>query len=71
MMKAFPQISWNEYLYERSYAQLQIMSVDSTHTKYLYGIDKKIWENYQEIIKAQQAFERFLSGGNKEKDNNE
>lgn len=61
MMKAFPQITYNEYMYERSYAQLQILAGDSTHVHYFNEKDKKIWENYKKIIKAQNEFESFLS----------
>ena len=38
MLKAFPQMSYNEYMYERSIAQIQFMATDSTHTKYLNKI---------------------------------
>lgn len=70
MMKAFPQITWDEYLYKRSYAQLQIMAMDNTHVKYLKGKDKKIWDNYKEIIKAQTELENLFAN-NRSKINNE
>ena len=60
-MKTFPQITWNEYMYERSIALLRFMAADSTHVHYLKGKDKKLWEAYQESIKAQQSLEKFLS----------
>lgn len=69
MLKAFPQMSWNEYMYERSIAQIQFMATDNTHTKYLKGKDKTMWENYQKMLKAQQQFEAFLNGGKLNNDN--
>lgn len=52
----------NEYLYELSVAQLQLMASDSSHVKYLKGKDKEIWDNYQKILKAQKNFSSFLGG---------
>lgn len=69
IMKNFPQITYNEYMYERSYAQIQFLVGDSTHTHYLKGKDKKIIENYQQILKAQASFDSFLSGGSKHRRN--
>lgn len=63
MMIAFPQMTYNEYLYERSYAQIQFLSNDNTHMKYLKGKDKMIWEEYQKRLKAQRSFENFLTSG--------
>lgn len=63
MLKTFPQMSYNEYMYERSIAQINFMATDSTHVKYLKGKDKKKWENYHEIIKAQNALENFFKSG--------
>ena len=37
------------------------MAVDNTHTKYLKGKDKKAWNDYHNIIKAQEGFEGFLN----------
>ena len=68
-LKAFPQMTWNEYMYERSYAQIQFLANDSTHVHYLKGQDKKIWENYQKMLKAQESFSRFL--GVKDEEDNE
>ena len=61
VMKTFPQITWDEYMYERSIAQLRFMAADSTHVHYLKGTDKKMWESYQEYLKAQHDVEKFLS----------
>lgn len=63
-------MTYNEYMYERSIAQIQFMAKDSTHQKYLSGKDKKIWENYQKMLKAQEAFDNFL-GIKEEQENNE
>ena len=65
-LKAFPQMSYNEYMYERSYAQIQFMANDSTHVHYLKGKDKKIWDNYQKMLKAQESFNAFLGINNNE-----
>ena len=40
-------------MYKRSIAQLRFMTADSTHVHYLKGTDKKMWESYQEYLKAQ------------------
>ena len=53
-------MSYNEYMYERSIAQLQFMATDSTHTKYLSDKDKKKIENYNKRLKAQEALDKFL-----------
>ena len=47
-------------MYNLSIAQIQFMSVDNTHTKYLKGKDKKAWENYKEALKAQQSLDNFM-----------
>lgn len=60
-MKTFPQITWDEYMYKRSIAQLRFMAADSTHVHYMKGHDKRIWENYQECLKGQAEMEKFLS----------
>jgi hypothetical protein len=36
------------------------MAVDNTHTKYLKGNDKKIWNNYKEAYEAQQKYDNFM-----------
>lgn len=59
-MKMFPQITYNEYMYERSIAQIQFMAADSTHAKYLGEEDKKMLEGYKELLKAQEKFMKFL-----------
>ena len=60
IMKMFPQITYNEYMYERSIAQIQFMAADSTHAKYLGEEDKKMLEGYKELLKAQEKFMKFL-----------
>ena len=59
-MKLFPQITYDEYMFERSIAQMQFMAVDSTHTKYLSENDKKMLKDYNELLKAQEKFAKFL-----------
>ena len=61
-------MTYNEYMYERSIAQIQCMAVDSTHTKYLSDKDKKKMENYEKSLKAQEAFEQFLNSGRLEQE---
>ncbi len=42
------------------------MAVDNTHTKYLKGADKKVWETYKAAYESQKKLENFmnsLSGG--------
>jgi len=63
MLKIFPQMTYDEYMYERSYAQIQFMAMDNTHVKYLEGKDKQIWENYQKLLKAQEKFDAFMELG--------
>jgi len=38
------------------------MAVDNTHTKYLRGADKKVWENYKSAYEAQKQLDGFLGG---------
>lgn len=38
------------------------MAVDSTHTKYLKGKDKKTWNNYKSAYEAQKQLENFMGG---------
>ena len=60
-IKAFPQYTLNDYLFKLSVAQIQFMSVDNTHIKYLRGKDKKVWEAYKEAYEAQTKFDSFFS----------
>lgn len=59
-LRAFPQYRLEDYLYKLSIAQIQFMSVDNTHTKYLKGKDKKAWENYKQALETQKKFSNFL-----------
>lgn len=65
-LKAFPNITYDEYMYERSVAQIQLMAADSSHTKYLKGGDKKIWEDHLQYLKSIRHLEYLLGGGNPE-----
>jgi len=38
------------------------MAIDNTHTKYLKGSDKKVWNNYKEAHDAQSKLDNFMSG---------
>ena len=38
------------------------MAIDNTHTKYLHGRDKKVWNNYKEALEAQSKLENFMDG---------
>jgi hypothetical protein len=40
------------------------MAIDSTHTKYLKGSDKKAWNNYKEALEAQNKLENFVGSFN-------
>lgn len=40
------------------------MAVDNTHTKYLKGRDKKVWNGYKEALEAQSKLENFMGGFN-------
>lgn len=35
------------------------MAIDNTHTKYLKGKDKKIWNDYKETFDAQRKLDSF------------
>ena len=59
-IRTFTQYTLSDYMYNLSIAQIQFMSVDNTHTKYLKGKDKKAWENYKEALKAQQSLDNFI-----------
>ena len=52
----------DDYLYRLSIAQIQFMSIDNTHTKYLKGSDKKAWNDYKSAYEAQQKLDNFMSG---------
>ena len=36
------------------------MAIDNTHTKYLRGADKKVWENYKEAYKASKSLDNLF-----------
>lgn len=36
------------------------MSIDNTHTKYLKGHDKKVWNNFKSAYEAQNKLASFL-----------
>ena len=59
-LRTFPQYTLDDYLYRLSLARIQMLECDNTHVKYLKGKDKRIWENYKSIIKAQNEFEAFM-----------
>lgn len=59
-IRAFPQYRLEDYLYNLSAAQIQFMSIDNTHTKYLKGSDKKAWNNFKDAIKAQNKLNAFV-----------
>ena len=46
LMKAYPQLTWDDYLYKYSLARISLMANDSTHMKYLEGKDKDKWERH-------------------------
>ena len=60
----FTQYTLDDYLFNLSVAQIQFMSIDNTHTKYLKGADKKVWNDYKEAYKAQKKLDNFFSGFN-------
>ena len=59
-IRVFTQYTLDDYLFRLSCAQIQFMSTDNTHTKYLQGRDKKAWQNYKEAYDAQKKFETFM-----------
>ena len=63
-LRAFTQYRLDDYLYRLSIAQIQFMTVDNTHTKYLKGADKKAWNGYKEALDAQNKLDNFMSGLN-------
>ena len=40
------------------------MAIDNTHTKYLRGTDKKVWERYKDAYEAQKKLENFMDSFN-------
>lgn len=60
----FQQYTLDDYLYRLSIARINFMSIDNTHTKYLHGADKKVWNNYKEAMEAQAKLGNFMSGFN-------
>ena len=61
-MRAFPQYTLDDYLYKLSAAQIQFMAVDNTHTKYLKGRDKKVWNAYKDAYEASKKLSAFVDG---------
>ena len=47
-----------------SIAQIQFLAVDNTHTKYLKGRDKKVWENYKSALESQKKLENLFESFN-------
>ena len=60
-MRTYTQYTLEDYLYGLSVAQIQFMSIDNTHTKYLHGADKKAWNSYKEAYEAQVKLDNFMS----------
>lgn len=71
LMKAYPQLTWDDYLYRYSLARIALMANDSTHMKYLEGKDKKKWEEYCErnskALKQNESPLSVSEGGKKKK----
>ena len=44
------------------------MAVDNTHTKYLKGTDKKVWNDFKSAYEAQKKLDNFFSNFNVPKD---
>ena len=63
-------MTYNEYMYERSIAQVRLMIAESTRIEYLKGKDKSMCERYQKMLKAQEGFDSFLNA-NSSKENND
>ena len=61
-LRAFPQYTLDDYMYRLSCAQIQFLAIDNTHTKYLRGNDRKVWNNYKEAYEAQSKLDNFMSG---------
>ena len=56
----YHQYTLDDYLYNLSIARISFMAIDNTHTKYLHGADKKVWNNYKEALEAQSKFDNFF-----------
>lgn len=63
-IRVFTQYTLDDYLYRLSVAQIQFLSVDNTHTKYLEGADKKAWNGYKDALDAQRKLEGLFKGWN-------
>ena len=61
-LRAFTQYRLDDYLYRLSIAQIQFMAVDNTHTKYLKGKDKKVWNNFKDAYEAQKKLDNLFGG---------
>jgi len=59
-LKAFPQITLNDYLYRLSIARIQFLATDSTHVKYLKGKDKALWNKYNKMLSNQKKMMQLL-----------
>ena len=59
-IRTFPQYRLDDYMYRLSVAQIQFLSIDNTHTKYLKGKDKKAWTNFKEAYECQKKFDNFF-----------
>ena len=60
-LRTYTQYTLEDYLYKLSIAQIQFISIDNTHTKYLQGADKKAWKNYKDAYEAQVKLDNFMS----------
>lgn len=49
-------------MYKLSIAQIQFLSLDNTHTKYLRGGDKNAWNGFKEAYEAQLKLDNFMKG---------
>lgn len=63
-LRAFTQYRLDDYLYRLSIAQIQFMAVDNTHTKYLKGKDKKVWNNFKDAYEAQKKLDNLFGNFN-------
>ena len=63
-IRAYPQYRLDDYMYRLSIAQIQFLAVDNTHTKYLKGRDKKVWENYKSALESQRKLDNFFDSFN-------
>ncbi len=51
-------------MYRLSIAQIQFLAVDNTHTKYLKGRDKRVWENYKSALESQKKLDNLFDSFN-------